>query len=74
MFLASDTRFDSGKMNVGFEDSTVTIVMNVSFDDQYDHDSYDGLNGQDGYNDHDKRLCSTRVATSMPSTQLLSGG
>ena len=29
-FLAVDTRFDSGKMNVGFEASTVTIAMSVS--------------------------------------------
>ena len=31
-FLTVDTRFDSGKINVGFEASTVTIAMNVDFD------------------------------------------
>ena len=29
-FLIFDTRFDSGKMNVDFEASTVTIAMSVS--------------------------------------------
>ena len=35
-FLVFDTRFNSGKMNVGFNG-------------QNDHDSHDGLNDQDGH-------------------------
>ena len=48
-FLVVDTRFDSKKMNVGFEASTVTIAMNVGFDGQYGHDG------------HGKRFCLARV-------------
>ena len=32
-------------MNIGFGANTVTIAMNVSFDNQGGHDTHDGLNG-----------------------------
>ena len=44
-FLAFDIRFNSGKMNVGF-DGQDGHDGHVDFDSQYSHNSHDGFNGQ----------------------------
>ena len=44
-FLAFDTWFNSGKVNVGFNGRD-GHDSHVRFDGQYGHYSYDGFNGQ----------------------------